>query len=105
MALNIETFSNTSGASSLFKALGHPEAVAPADVLIGELAAAGPVAVFDPWGQLASFAALYDLSGIEISGVYVQDVRQVGTILLGHDMQIGAEREIHDQNKQQATQF
>ena len=57
MALNIQTFSNTSGGSALFKALGHPEAAPKADALITRLAAAGPVAVYDPLGQLETFAA------------------------------------------------
>jgi len=85
MVLDIQTFSNTSGGSALFKALGHPLAVAPAQALIDRLAAAGPVAVFDPLGQLATFAALHDLSGVDVSGVFVQDVEEVGDRRLGHE--------------------
>ncbi|MEQ8966198.1 MAG: hypothetical protein RID91_10260 [Azospirillaceae bacterium] len=83
MALDIQTFSNTAGGSALFKALGHPLAVAPAHDLIARLAAAGPIAVYDPAGQLATFAALYDLSGLDISGVFVQDVEEIGDRRLG----------------------
>ncbi len=83
MALDIETFSSKTGPTCLFKAIGHPAAVDAAQALIAELAAAGPVAVFDPWDQLSTLAALYDLSGIAVDGVYVQDVLQVGRTVLG----------------------
>ncbi len=48
MALNIQTFSNTSGGMALFKALGHPEAAPKGEALVARLADAGPVAVYDP---------------------------------------------------------
>ncbi len=83
MALNIQTFSNTSGGSALFKALGHPEAAPKAEALIARLAAAGPVAVYDPLGQLETFAALNDLSGVTIAGAFVQDIARIGETLLG----------------------
>ena len=40
MALDIETFSSTSGPSALFKAIGHPAAAAPARAMIADLVAA-----------------------------------------------------------------
>ena len=83
MALNIQTFSNTSGGSALFKALGHPEAAPKGEALVARLAAAGPVTVYDPLGQLETFAALNDLSGVAIAGVFVQDITRIGETLLG----------------------
>ncbi|WP_207481357.1 hypothetical protein [Arenibaculum pallidiluteum] len=83
MALRIETFSNTSGGSSFFKAAGHPVAAPLARDLVARLEAAGPVAIYDPYGFLASFTELYDLSRVRIAGIYVQDVEKVGAELLG----------------------
>lgn len=83
MALNIQTFSNVSGGSALFKALGHPEAAPKGAALAERLAAAGPVAVYDPLGQLSTFAALYDLSGLSVAGAFVQDIARIGESLLG----------------------
>ncbi len=83
MALNIETFSNKTGGNALFKALGHPEAVAPGRALIERLASAGRLAIHDPLGQLATFAALYDLSGLDVAGVFVQDITRIGEEILG----------------------
>ncbi len=87
MTLNIQTFSNTSGGSALFKALGHPDAVERAHALIARLERAGPVAVYDPAGQLATLAAMYDLSSLQVVGVFVQDVERVGERLLGEKTQ------------------
>jgi hypothetical protein len=83
MALKIETFSNVSGGNSFFKAAGHPLAAPLARSLVARLEAAGPVALYDPHGHLASFAELHDLSRVRIAGLYVQDVEKVGTELLG----------------------
>ncbi|MBI1775718.1 MAG: hypothetical protein HYR63_10250 [Proteobacteria bacterium] len=87
MALAIETFSNQTGGSSLFKALGHPLARAPLEELARRLARSGPVAVYDPQGFAKSFAALYDLSKLELAGAYVQSVEQLGQSVLGHQVQ------------------
>mgnify|MGYP001469336827 CR=1 FL=1 len=84
MALRIETFSNATGGSSVFKAAGHPLAAPLAGALVERLEAAGPVALYDPYGHLGTFAELYDLRGVEIAGLYVQDVDKVGSELLGH---------------------
>ncbi|HET8727387.1 MAG TPA: hypothetical protein VFO41_07750 [Alphaproteobacteria bacterium] len=83
MPLDIQTFSNTSGGSALFKALGHPEAVAKVDALVDRLAKSGKVAVYDPLDQFSTFAALYDLSEATIADVFVQDVEKIGREILG----------------------
>ncbi len=83
MGLRIETFSNLTGGMSFFKALGHPLAAPKARALVERLAAAGPVAVYDPVGHAGSFAELYDLSGLDIAGVYVQDIAEMGRTVLG----------------------
>ncbi|NNG06038.1 MAG: hypothetical protein HKM95_18300 [Inquilinus sp.] len=83
MALNIQTFSNTSGGAALFKALGHPEATEPGAALVARLEAAGALAVYDPLGQLGTFAALFDLSRATIADTFVQDIERIGEDLLG----------------------
>src|SRR5579883_1226375 len=87
MALAIETFSNQTGSSSLFKALGHPLARAKLEALVDRLVHAGPVAIYDPMGTLGTFAALYDLSKLEIAGVYGQRVERLGERMLGRAVQ------------------
>ena len=84
MAIAIETFSNTTGGSSLFKALGHPEAVAPAQALFERLSGLGPIALYDPLGQARAFGAFHDLSRLPIADLFVQDVERVGETYLGH---------------------
>jgi hypothetical protein len=83
MALRIDTFDNSSGGNTLYKALTHPHAVQGARRLLATLAAGGPVAVYDPSGAAAGFDAVFGLSGIEIAGVYVQQIVRVGTPVLG----------------------
>jgi len=87
MALAIETFSNERGGSSFFKAIGHPLAVPKAHALLDRLADAGPVAIYDPLGHAKTFAALYDLDGLEIAGTYVQALEEIGSPLLGQPAQ------------------
>jgi hypothetical protein len=82
--LKVHTFSNRSGGNALFKALSHPLAARAAETLITRLAAAGPVAVYDPAGQFSDFAAFYDLSRLDIAGIYVQQVADIGKHILGH---------------------
>jgi hypothetical protein len=84
MALDIETFSNRTGGSSFFKAVGHPLAAPLCRHLVERLAAAGPVAVYDPDGRLPTFAAIHDLAGVEIEAVLVQDLEALGRPVLGH---------------------
>src|SRR3972149_1612252 len=95
MVLNIEPFPNPGakgwrpgnnvGGSTLFKALGHPLAAGKAKALRAKLAAAGPVAVYDPLGQADCFDAFYDLASLDLAGVYVQKVEEAGTRRLGPD--------------------
>src|SRR5258708_4734815 len=68
-------------------ALGHPLARVPMQQLAERLAAQGPVAIYDPHGSLATFAALYDLSKIELAGIYGQSVEQLGQSVLGRPVQ------------------
>jgi hypothetical protein len=86
MALNIETFSNAKGGNAFFKAIGHPLAARQAAKLLGELAG-GTVAVYDPLGYAKAFAEIYDLSGIDIAAVYVQDLEDIGGEILGQQAQ------------------
>jgi hypothetical protein len=81
MTLDIDTFSNVSGGFSFFKALGHPLAAPRIRALLERLA--GPVAIFDPHGYAAAFAALYDIDGLDCAGIYVQDLEAVGETVLG----------------------
>lgn len=83
MTLRIATFSNTTGGSSFFKAVGHPLASAKAAVLVRQLAGAGPVAIYDPYGLVEGFAEFHSLAPVAIQGVYVQDVELVGRSVLG----------------------
>ncbi len=110
MALDIETFSNTSGGNAFFKAVGHPLAIAKAEALLGRLAARGPVALYDPHGFAAGFAALHPLGRLAclreaesdrpelnagsmlrrrqaLAGVFVQNIERVGCAVLGHAAQ------------------
>lgn len=87
MSLKIKTFNNASGGNAAFKALGHPLAAPKIHALIKKLAAAGPVAIYDPQGQLSELEALYDLSPIKVAGVYVQNLTEVGKKALGHEAQ------------------
>ena len=84
MALRIDTFDNLRGGNTLYKALTHPHAARPARALVAALARAGPTAVVDPQGAAEGFAEIYGLAGIEITGVFVQDLARVGTAVLGH---------------------
>ena len=82
MALNIQTFSNVAGPSTLFKALGHPEAAGRGRELVDRLAAAGPAVIYDPLGQLEGFATFYDMTPVDIVDVFAQDIEHVGADVL-----------------------
>src|SRR5262245_17317267 len=84
MPLNIETFSNAVGGNAFYKAVTHPLVAGPARDLIATLRANGPVAVYDPNNFLAAFDAVYPLERIEIAGLYVQDLAQVGRTFRNH---------------------
>lgn len=78
MPLQIETFRNGVGGSSLYKALTHPLAADAAKTLLAELAAAGPVAIYDPDGIVSAFDTFYPLGSTDIAGIYVQNVEHLG---------------------------
>ena len=83
MALAIETFSNSSGGNSAFKAIGHPLAMPAAQALLARLRQARSVALYDPHGHAQTFAAIYPLDGVTLSHLYVQEVAKIGTTVLG----------------------
>ena len=83
MALRIDTFDNVRGGNTLYKALSHPLAAAPGRALIARLKRYGKVAIVDPQGAAEGFAELFDVGGIDIAGVYVQDVARIGKKMLG----------------------
>lgn len=77
MPLQIETFRNGVGGSSLYKALTHPLTADAAKGLLNKFAAAGPVAVYDPDGAAAAFDIFYPLNRAAIAGYYVQNVEHL----------------------------
>lgn len=83
MALNIETFSNITGGNGFFKAITHPLAAPMVNRLTRRLADNGPVAIYDPTGFLEGIAEFHDLSAIDIDGVYVQRIVDVGRTIVG----------------------
>ncbi len=87
MALAIQTFSNNSGGSALFKALGHPLVPALAAKLYAELAQAGSIAIIDPYNFASQLEEFYPLSGFKLAGVYVQKLEELGQSRLGHSTQ------------------
>ncbi len=78
MPLRIETFSNAAGGNAFYKAVTHPLAKKGARDLFAHMRARGPVAIYDPQGMLAAFDAVFSMSGVEIAGLFVQDIEQVG---------------------------
>lgn len=87
MGLNIATFSNVTGGNALFKALTHPKTADEARTLIAALRNAGPVALYDPLGHAEAFVNLYSLDGVDIRGLFVQRLEDVGRTLFGHAAQ------------------
>lgn len=83
MSLQLSTYDPKLGGHSLFKALGHPLAARQARPMLEALEAGPPVVIYDPLGQLDTFAALYDLSRIEIQAVLTNRVERLGTKVLG----------------------
>lgn len=77
MPLQIETFRNGAGGSSLYKALTHPLAAEAAKKLLDQLAGSGPVAIYDPDGIVAAFDTFYPLNRANIAGYYVQNVEHL----------------------------
>jgi hypothetical protein len=87
MALRIDTFDNTRGGNTLYKALTHPAAARPARALLDALAQHAPVAVYDPHGALEPFDAVFGLEAIGIAGIYVQQVARIGSSILDRPAQ------------------
>jgi hypothetical protein len=87
MALKINTFSNQSGGNAFYKAVTHPLAAEKARHLVVHLQKAGPVAIYDPTNQLGGFAEFFPLTEIEIAGLFVQDVDQIGRAFRNHAAQ------------------
>jgi len=83
MALRIETFDNLRGGNTLYKALSHPHTAEPARALLAQLARKAPTAIIDPHGAAEGFAEIFGLEGVEIAGIYVQDVSRIGATVLG----------------------
>ena len=81
--LDIRTF-DAGGGSALYKALAHPLSAGAIRDLYARLAENGPVAIFDPAGAAESLALLHPMRDLAVEGVYVQDVRDVGAVRLGH---------------------
>ena len=81
MSLAIETFSNISGGFSFFKAIGHPLSARRINRLISGMN--GSVAIYDPLGFASPFAEIYSCTGLELAGVYVQDIDRIGTDIIG----------------------
>src|ERR1700730_17233930 len=84
MALRIETFDNTRGGNTLYKALTHPGVARSARALLDLLADQAPVAIYDPSGAAEAFAAIFDMDHVAIAGAYVQQVARIGSTVLGH---------------------
>jgi len=47
----------------------------------------GPVAIYDPYGFASAVAEIYDLSGLDVAAVYVQDIGDLGKTVLGQATQ------------------
>src|SRR6185437_15680513 len=82
MALSIETFSNVRGGNAFFKAVTHPLA-AKAMAALRERLRGKPVAIFDPDGVAEALGETHDLKTLDLAGIYVQDVTQIGRATLG----------------------
>src|SRR5438874_1927791 len=83
MALRIQTFDNIRGGNTLYKALTHPHAAAPGHALVAALAARPPTVIVDPLGAAEGFAEIFGLGGVELAGIYVQNIAQLGKEVLG----------------------
>jgi hypothetical protein len=83
MALKIDTFDNRTGGNGYYKAVSHPLAAEAAPALLAKLRAANGVALYDPLGYAEGFAAFYPLDGVDLRGVFVQDIEKIGRTVLG----------------------
>ena len=85
--LKIETFNNSRGGNSFFKAVTHPAANAGAQTLLARIGAARALAIYDPLGYADGFSELHPLAAAATAGVFVQDVEAVGRERLGRRAQ------------------
>lgn len=83
MALRIETFDNARGGNTLYKALTHPSAARAGRALAAALIGQKPAVIYDPQGAAAGFAEIFGVGGLDIAGIYVQDLARVGDSVLG----------------------
>ncbi len=80
--LDIRTFDQVQGGNVIYKALAHPLAAEAIGALYAQLAAAGPLALYDPDGIADALLALYpELPGL--GGVFVHDVAKIGAARAG----------------------
>ncbi len=86
MPIKIETFNNAKGGNSFFKALGHPLIVDKARALMEKLSQESLV-VYDPLGMLQGFSEFHDLNRLNILGIYVQRLEDLGKTLLDQTTQ------------------
>jgi hypothetical protein len=86
MQLKIETFNNSRGGNSFFKAITHPLAARAVPELVRRLGR-GTVAIYDPDGLVDGFAELHDLSPLRLAGCFVQDIAAIGRPVLGRPAQ------------------
>ncbi|MDB5392615.1 MAG: hypothetical protein JWM91_121 [Rhodospirillales bacterium] len=74
----LRTFDNQSGRNVFYRAAIHPLTAPLTARLIEKVAGARSVAIYDPRGYFADLAAMHDLSGWSIEGIYVQRLEEVG---------------------------
>jgi|TARA_B100000029_G_scaffold439707_2_gene456460 hypothetical protein len=83
MALNIQTFTNMTGGLPFFKAVGHPYASNKIKSIMDELGKDCLIAVYDPHDHATTFSEIHQLSLLNIVGVFVQDIKDIGKKTLG----------------------
>ncbi len=84
-ALKIETFDNSKGGATFFKAIGHPLALPKIHEILAKLQSAKSVAIFDPNNFINSFAEIYDCSKLPITHNFVQKFEEIGKTILGQN--------------------
>jgi hypothetical protein len=79
----LRTFDNQSGRNVFYRAAIHPMTAPLTARMIDKVARAASIAVYDPAGYFTDLAAMHDLSGWAIEGVYVQRIEEVGQVRAG----------------------
>jgi hypothetical protein len=80
----LRTFDNQTGRNVFYRAAIHPMTAPLTARLIEKVAGADSVAVYDPSGYFTDLAAMHDLGGWNIEGVYVQRIEEAGRDRAGH---------------------